>query len=578
MKRKRFWIAFFLLWLISLSAFSACAQDAGVETKEEASKYLLSEIKEGKMEIRMEVMPALYEALSEAENLFDVFSNAKIATAESRLEDGALCLYNITAYPDCVYCESMSDAVSAFDGKSDDVVLNLSKAFYDEFTANDFALYFELDKMAGITSRDCVYYAQTRIFIYENIEYKDDIVHIETVDELKRYISQCAENMDKEIVYSLSDGMYEMVKFNQSIECELYAVYGIYSYSNYMVDESRMRMIKDIVYYPGARIMHAVRNHSMDMLTDEELHLYNTALSISQNAMEKYSGKADGGILIEKMLVQEIASRCEYFISEEDVFNTSVGALLYGKADCDGYADALYLLGNLSGITVYHQLGYTADGGSHMWNLVYAGGRWHFTDPIGCDMNLDERRDAINVNWFAMGIESALSRYIWMPISQIAQVDPDDERILDAVMDGRVFDSIDKARAYLEINTDVWTQFVVKNIRKEEAEEAAKNIVYGYGGPYVQVHEGDRLCVTLLSTWFDRENFYDCYTQEDVIHALSSEHAEIILRLNGEVFGTYRKDGGSELSQMEKAAGIQSSQKSFYESTRVFLYNDIVRK
>ncbi len=577
MKIKRIVSAVFVALLISLGLFFAFSEETGVKTVEEAEKYLLSEVLDGKTEIRMKADAALVELLSDTQNLYDLFSHAKIATASWTFDESELHLSEIIAYPGSVYCESMADAVKAFERCYPKVILHLSKAFYDEFTGNDFEKFFLLDKEAMIESKDCVYYGDTRFFIYDNIRYTGNIVYIDSVETLRNHVRECAQNMEPSISYTLSDDMYDMVMFNQSIENEIYAACGIYSYDWYLWGEYKQRDAKNIVYYPGAKVLWALENNALDMLTEEETKLYELALEISEKAVKETDGKTNMEIRLEEALVREIAKRCTYQTGE-DVYNTAIGALVYGTADCDGYSDAMYLLGNLAGLKVYHQQGYMNEGGCHMWNLVFAGGSWHFTDATGCDMNLDERRDAINVNWFAMGIESALSRYIWMPISQIAQVDPDDERILDAVMDGRVFDSIDKARAYLETNTDVWTQFVVKNIRKEEAEEAAKNIVYGYGGPYVQVHEGDRLCVTLLSTWFDRENFYDCYTQEDVIHALSSEHAEIILRLNGEVFGTYLSDGGSELSQMEKAAGIQSSQKSYYESTRVFLYNDIVRK
>ena len=577
MKIKRIVSAVFVALLISLGLFFAFSEETGVKTVEEAEKYLLSEVLDGKTEIRMKADAALVELLSDTQNLYDLFSHAKIATASWTFDESELYLREIIAYPESVYCESMADAVKAFERCYPKVILHLSKAFYDEFTGNDFEKFFLLDKEAMIESKDCVYYGDTRFFIYDNIRYTGNIVYIDSVETLRNHVRECAQNMEPSISYTLSDDMYDMIMFNQSIENEIYAACGIYSYDWYIWGEYKQRDAKNIVYYPGAKVLWALENNALDMLTEEETKLYELAIEISEKAVKETAGKPNMEIRLEEALVRGIAKRCTYQTGE-DVYNTAIGALVYGTADCDGYSDAMYLLGNLAGLKVYHQQGYMNEGGCHMWNLVFAGGSWHFTDATGCDLNWDSYADAIRLEWLGMGMETALTHYIWQPVSQYALVEPDDKNMIKMVFDGHIFDSIQQARAFLETVTEKRVNFVINGIGKDEASKAAEDAIYGYGGPHTSEWENGRLCVQLHSTWFDRENFYDCYTQEDVIHALSSEHAEIILRLNGEVFGTYLSDGGSKLSQMEKAAGIQSSQRSLYDSTRVFLYNDIVRK
>ena len=72
-----------------------------------------------------------------------------------------------------------------------------------------------------------------------------------------------------------------------------------------------------------------------------------------------------------------------------------IGALLNGQADCDGYADAMFLVGRLAGLNVRRQYGDSANGGvsgwftTHMWNLIELDGSWRMMDvtwmiPKGC--------------------------------------------------------------------------------------------------------------------------------------------------------------------------------------------------
>ena len=63
-----------------------------------------------------------------------------------------------------------------------------------------------------------------------------------------------------------------------------------------------------------------------------------------------------------------------------------IGALLDGRANCDGYADALLLVGRLAGLNVRYQHGDSLNGGmgsyfsTHMWNLIELDGAWRMID------------------------------------------------------------------------------------------------------------------------------------------------------------------------------------------------------
>lgn len=58
---------------------------------------------------------------------------------------------------------------------------------------------------------------------------------------------------------------------------------------------------------------------------------------------------------------------------------SAVSALVAGRANCQGFSDAYYLLGTLAGLRVGYQAGYK-DRVPHLWNIVQLNGRWENVD------------------------------------------------------------------------------------------------------------------------------------------------------------------------------------------------------
>ncbi len=75
-----------------------------------------------------------------------------------------------------------------------------------------------------------------------------------------------------------------------------------------------------------------------------------------------------------------ICERVVYTNGEaEDLVYTAYGALINGKAVCEGYARAMQLLCNAAGIPCTVIIGYS-QGEGHMWNLVNPGNGWYHVD------------------------------------------------------------------------------------------------------------------------------------------------------------------------------------------------------
>lgn len=66
---------------------------------------------------------------------------------------------------------------------------------------------------------------------------------------------------------------------------------------------------------------------------------------------------------------------------------TAYGALVNGKAVCEGYSRAMQLLSSYAGLSCILIRG-TGDGVNHMWNEINIDGQWYNLDVTWCDSNM----------------------------------------------------------------------------------------------------------------------------------------------------------------------------------------------
>lgn len=111
-----------------------------------------------------------------------------------------------------------------------------------------------------------------------------------------------------------------------------------------------------ITEYPGTCVANAYLRGNTDYLTSDELQLHSKAVEIINEAKKRPSLIAQ-----EYYIHDEICRRTTYELDK----NTAIGALVYNKADCDGYADAFYMLGRMMGWNVGRIFG-----GGHAWNWI----------------------------------------------------------------------------------------------------------------------------------------------------------------------------------------------------------------
>lgn len=90
-----------------------------------------------------------------------------------------------------------------------------------------------------------------------------------------------------------------------------------------------------------------------------------------------------------KYIHDELINMTDYTLTGGEYIRDADGALLNGKALCEGYSKAFAYVCQLIGVEANCVIG-TANGGAHMWNFVKLDGKWYhmdvtFDDPVGAE-------------------------------------------------------------------------------------------------------------------------------------------------------------------------------------------------
>ena len=209
---------------------------------------------------------------------------------------------------------------------------------------------------------------------------------------------------------------------------------GCYAYS-VAYTGSKVR-IEDAAYYPGWIMLRRYETGTTDKLSAREKQTLEAALALV--------GEAEGTNLEkERYIYDALCARTIYVTEERRTGRTgsgtaqwkgkgtfsekdcAIGALLNGRADCDGYSDAMVLCCGLAGIPCRYIHGEStisllrgAGDSTHMWNLVYVGGSW-----LMCDVTWgDQDRTEPCYLYFNIGRRNASLSYHWNTRTQYPDI------------------------------------------------------------------------------------------------------------------------------------------------------------
>ena len=224
------------------------------------------------------------------------------------------------------------------------------------------------------------------------------VQHFLTIDEAAEILDQQRQQGVKEI--SICIGEYDIVDVTLSAKNYLSSFCENYAY----FEQDKTITIRIDSYYPGDKILNAHKTGDTTQLSDAEKDAYTLALKLVEQAKRESTTQLETELWLHDWLCEHVVYESpdmdvatEQYIALRQL--TCVGALLDGKANCQGYTDAFYLLGNLAGFEVRRMFGVTEEG--HCWNVVKLDGKWYIVDVTFDDLEGDNNWWYIyfNVPW-----------------------------------------------------------------------------------------------------------------------------------------------------------------------------------
>lgn len=218
----------------------------------------------------------------------------------------------------------------------------------------------------------------------------------------------CSEEVYNKLVKVIYKGdKFEIKAFHSLLDQS-----GFYDYIAVPAGMKRSITISDASLYPGYEILRSVEAGTEAELPSELRETLTEARAMAEAC--KTSDPLETAKNIQSALCEK--TRYAYMTNRSHV-DTAMGILLKGVADCDGYADAFYLVGGLAGLEVRYQHGISSQydseestivTGSHMWNLLKIDGSWRVVDVCWAD-----KEEGVDYSWFNIGKDRASRSRTW---------------------------------------------------------------------------------------------------------------------------------------------------------------------
>lgn len=160
-------------------------------------------------------------------------------------------------------------------------------------------------------------------------------------------------------------------------------------------------------FYPGFMIAELVRSGREDLLTNDQRRVLARARELVRDVRGTDLEKA-------RQIHDRLCALITYTIDDStDDDDCCVGALLDGRANCDGYSDAFMLCASLCGLTVRYIEGDSLEKdqpreeAGHMWNLIFLDGLWTSLDVTWGD----QEDNGVSYRYFNIGLDRMEKSY-----------------------------------------------------------------------------------------------------------------------------------------------------------------------
>lgn len=216
-----------------------------------------------------------------------------------------------------------------------------------------------------------------------------DTTDFDTWVEAGEYMRKCTDDRASEIHFTLSEPEALKMDRNEIIQ-EFYMMAPfICSSGSFKIKNENGRVDVNITpgYRPGVRMLDAWKSGDMSSLSEDEIAALSEAKSIVERLQSQYSPNS---LELERAIVDELCARLTYVSRKEgdDSVIKADQALLNGKANCQGYSEAFYLIAGMAGFNVGFNSGRNVDDW-HMWNTIELYGQWYILDLTSIDRGGD---------------------------------------------------------------------------------------------------------------------------------------------------------------------------------------------
>ena len=331
--------------------------------------------------------------------------------------------FNEVTYSDApgIYCQSEEEVVAAIRAMGARGVtsfqLKLNEDTYNKVYEGYFARLSELQAQAGMTDGDLRYSGVSRMLLFDNAVISAEVTVLSSLADVTAHVEACVQRGDKDITMLLAEDVYaalmEGVSALFASDAKFYdliANAGIVSAEDISFNRhSGAISLYGVQCYAGTNILRAMENGDLSVLTSREQQALAAAKDMAASCAR--TTQVETARAIHDALCARIVYTDDESTNEDDC---CIGALLDGRANCDGYADAMLLVGRLAGLNVRYQHGDSLHGGmgsyfsTHMWNIIELDGSWRMID-VTWD---DTENEAVYI-WFNIGEDRAARSHIW---------------------------------------------------------------------------------------------------------------------------------------------------------------------
>ncbi len=229
------------------------------------------------------------------------------------------------------------------------------------------------------------------------------------------YIKQCEQNCKSYVPVVFTDGLF--VDINEFLKISKHSQYANITWWNDS-NGKPSHVLYEMTFYPGTKIAYAYRTGNTSILSGEERQLYNIAVGIVNEANQRHT------TLLKEHYIHEKITECVTYFNFKSNERTprhcnAIGALIDGKANCQGYADTFYMLGRMLNLNVGKMSGNANNGQSteaHVWNTIEFGdGRIYGVDVTWDDASFSfaDSGEYNNYIYFNAPLEIMQTTHSW---------------------------------------------------------------------------------------------------------------------------------------------------------------------